>query len=178
MSDDPKRRGKLNKAKINKLDYKQAQEFFDKLGEVGRPESSVISQKVSIATDKIDNAISFWKKVYFSATSEGRLLNGAEAYELGDDKLTNQPDKGPYIAMCNLLALEALKIMGDNWPTVEDPQDMVFGSDREKAVASFWKDTFAPTLFQTQWAWTAVMSVMAGEPHATADILDNYENQL
>lgn len=172
--------GKLGSLALNKLDLEQAYRLFDSLDSKRgtHPEESCIAQHVAVPMDKVDSAINFWKPLYFNVTTEGRLLSGIETYELGDPKHRVHPDKAPYIAQCNLMALEAIKMMGDHWPTVEDPQDFVFGSEREKEVAKFWKDTFAPTLFQTQWAWTGVMAVLAGEPMATRELLYDYKDQL
>lgn len=146
--------------------------------ETNESKESIISQRVAVPLAKIDAAVAFWKPIYFSATIDGRHLNGVEAYNLGDPAKSDHPDQGPCIALMNLMALEALRIMGDEWPTVEDPQTMVFGIEREQKIADFWKQTFAPTLFQAQWAWAAALAVMAGAPGATAEILDNYADQL
>jgi len=139
---------------------------------------SVIAQRVIVPMDKVERAIQFWKPIYFSATKEGRLLNGIEAYELGDPKITPKPDKGPFIAMCNLMALECLKMMGDHWPTVDDAKLLAFGTEREREVADFWHQQFAPTAFQADWAWKGCMAVLAGEPHSTSELLVSFRDQL
>lgn len=140
----------------------------------------VIEKRVSVQTRLVDSAISFWKPVYFNHSKEGRLLNGIEAYELGDEKLTPGVacDKGPYIAMCNLMALEAIKMMGNQMPTAEKGILLGYASDREKDVAQFWKEMFAPTEFQAEWAWQAVLAVLAGNPAATHELLENFRSQL
>lgn len=175
---DPKEIGKLKNKAVQKANLDTALHFFDDIDKK-RELNSIISQKVQIPMDKVNTAIAFWKPLYFSVVTEGRLLNAAEAYDLGDEKVHGiKANKVPYIAMCNLMALEAMKIMGDTWPTVEDPDDMLYGTEREREVAKFWKATFAPSAFQTQWAWSGVMSVMAGNPTATQEFLDNYKEQL
>jgi hypothetical protein len=138
----------------------------------------VIAQRVPTPWDKVDRAIQFWKKVYFSEQKDGRCLNGIEAYELGDPKITAKPNKAPFIAQCNLMALEALKIMGDHWPTTEDAALLAFATDQEREVADFWHVQFAPLAFQAEWAWKACLAVMAGEPLSTKDLLDSYQDQL
>lgn len=157
-------------------------EISDVLADIARQkeaeEKRAIASKVRIPPDRIEAAIQFWKPVYFSVTKEGRFLNGVEAYELGDESKAEHPDKGPYVAMCNLMALEAMKMMGDHWPTVVDAQLMAFATDREKEVAEFWKQTFAPTTFQAEWAWKACLSVMAGAPQATKEMLEDFRVQL
>ncbi len=173
--------GKLNILKPNKLGMMDVGEAIvdidNRKGEV--PIESIINQRVSISSAAVDNAIVFWKPLYFTVTSEGRHLNGIEAYELGDDKLRVHPDKTPYIAMSNLMVLEALKLMGDTYPTVEAPEEMMYGTEREKLICQFWKDTFAPTAFQANWAWAAVLAVLSGNPEsATREILYNYREQL
>ena len=141
---------------------------------------AAIARREYVPLAKVEKAIAFWKSVYFRVTAEGRLLNGIEAYELGDPRRTpaTQVDKGPYIAMCNLMALEAIRMMGEHMPTSEDAVTLAFASDREKEIAGFWKETFAPTAFQVEWAWKAALAVMAGEPHATKEVLEDYREQL
>jgi hypothetical protein len=141
---------------------------------------AAIARREHVSIRKVEEAISFWKRVYFGTTAEGRLLNGIEAYELGDPKRTPaaKVDKGPYIAMCNLMALEAVKMMGDHMPTSEDAITLAFATDREREIAKFWKDNFAPTEFQVEWAWKGALAVMAGEPTATNEILEEYKSQL
>ena len=141
---------------------------------------AAIAQKVEVSRRKVESAISFWKPIYFNRTIDGRLLNGIEAYELGDPAKTpgTKCDKAPYIAMCNLMALEAIIMMGENMPTSAHATLLAYATEREKEIAGFWKKTFAPTEFQVEWAWSAALSVMAGEPHATAELLDNYREQL
>jgi hypothetical protein len=80
--------------------------------------------------------------------------------------------------MSNLMALEAIKIMGEQMPTAEKAALLAFASDREKEIAVFWKDMFAPTEFQAQWAWQAVLAVLVGNPAAQNEILVNYKEQL
>ncbi len=146
------------------------------------PDEKIISQKVTIPRAKIERAIQFWKPRYFDYTVEdkegSRLLNGIEAYELGDPKLHDPPNPVPYIAMCNLMALEALIRIGEQGPTTEKADRLGYGSEREKDISDFWKNTFAPTSFQANWAWTAVMAVLAGEPYSTADMIDRFQEQL
>lgn len=141
---------------------------------------AVLDKRVSIHSRKIDAALSFWKPLYFSHSREGRLLNGIEAYELGDERKTHgsKCNKTPYIAMCNLMALEALKRMGDQMPTAEKGVLLGYASDREKHIAEFWKLTFAPTEFQAEWAWKSVLAVLAGNPAAMSELLENYRLQL
>lgn len=142
------------------------------------PEHGALYRRVSVPLDKVEKALSFWKPIYFNITKEGRLLNGIEAYELGDPAITSQPNPAPYIAMCNMMALEALRRMGDHNPTQEDARLLAHGTQREKDIAAFWKETFHPTAFQAEWAWKAVMAVMSGAPAAVAEILDKYMDQL
>lgn len=141
---------------------------------------AAIERRVSIHSRKVEAAISFWKPIYFSKVVDGRLLNGIEAYQLGDESRTAQSecDKAPYIAMCNLMALEAIRMMGDQMPTAEKAVLLAYASDREKEIAVFWKEIFSPTEFQAEWAWKAALSVLAGDPVATSEILDNYKLQL
>jgi len=141
---------------------------------------AAIHRRVYVEPEKVDRAIAFWKKFYFENLVEGRFMNGIEAYELGDPKKTPgvKCDKAPYIAMCNLMALEAIKMMGDQMPTAEEAHLLAFASDREKEIAVFWKQMFAPTEFQAQWAWKAVLAVLVGNPGAKSEILDNYQEQL
>jgi hypothetical protein len=141
---------------------------------------AVIEKRVSIHTRKVDSAISFWKPIYFNHSREGRLLNGIEAYELGDEKRTpgSACDKAPYIAMCNLMALEAIKMMGDQMPTAEKGILLAYASEREKEISQFWKEMFAPTEFQAEWAWKGVLAVLAGNPAAAHELLENYRSQL
>ena len=171
--------GKLNRLKPtnpNIIDVGQALvSIDDKKGYV--PFDSSIAQRVAVPMDRVEQAITFWKPLYVNVKSEGRLLNGIEAFELGKDDRVH-PEKTPYIAMCNLMALEALKIMGDAWPTVESPESLMHGGEREKLVADYWKKTFAPTIHQASWAWSAVMAVMAGNPPATSEILYKFREQL
>ena len=141
---------------------------------------SAIASKVHIPISKIEQAINFWKPYYFDVVVEGRHLNGIEAYELGDPEKTPaaQVNQSVYIAMCNLMALEALRMMGDNTPTSTEAVLLAYATDREKEIAGFWKDNFAPTKFQVEWAWKAALAVMAGDPLATKDMIDNYRDQL
>jgi hypothetical protein len=153
-------------------------ETLRQLNSADKEIAPVISQRVHVQPEKIERAISFWKPRYFDYIVEGRHLNGVEAYVLGDPSKTEHPNPVPYIAMCNLMALEALRMMGNQLPTVENPELMMLGSEREREISDFWKKCFAPTLFQVQWAWSAAMAVMAGEPGATAEILENYAHQI
>lgn len=141
---------------------------------------AVIEKRVSVHARKIEQALLFWKPIYFGHSREGRLLNGIEAFELGDENRTPDScwDKAPYIAMCNLMALEAIKMMGNQMPTSEKGILLAYASDREKGIADFWKRMFAPTEFQAEWAWKAVLAVLAGNPAASAELLDNYRQQL
>ena len=170
------------KASILKVDNLTPDRIADILGDIQQQKDastlSVIAQKVDVSSGKIDLAMAFWKPVLFGTLKEGRQLNGIEAYELGDDKNNVNPDKGPYIAMCNIMALEALRIMGDHHPTVTDAKMMAFATDREKEVCDFWHQSFAPTAFQAEWAWKAVLAVLAGDPIATRELLDSYRDQL
>lgn len=139
-----------------------------------------LSKRVPVPLEKIEEAIAFWKPVYFNHTVENRQLNGIEAYELGDPEKTpgSECDKGPYIAMCNLMALEAVKMMGDQMPTAHRGIMLAYASDREKEICKFWKDTFAPTEFQTDWAWSACLGALSGAQVATIELLDRYRDQL
>ncbi len=182
MSDDPKDVGKLSRLKPSNPNIIDVGEAIVNIDEHkgDKPLEAIIPQRMHIQSEHIERATQFWKPLYFNIRSEGRLLNGIEAYELGDDKIRagKQPDKIPYIAMSNLMALEALRLLGDTWPTVEAPEELMFGTDREKLVADFWKDTFAPTAFQANWAWSGVLAVLAGEPGATRELLYAYKEQL
>lgn len=138
----------------------------------------VIESRYIVPTEKIDLAITFWKPRYFDYMVDGRHLNGIEAFDLGNEKKNPKPNKVPFIAMCNLMALEALKIMGDESPTEEHADLLALGSGKERVVAAFWKEMFAPTMFQAEWAWSAALAVMAGSPVAMSELLDNYIEQL
>jgi len=141
---------------------------------------AAIAQKVTIPTRKIELAISFWKPYFFDVLIEGRHYNGIEAYELGDPDKTPaaQVNQSVYIAMCNLMALEAMKMMGENMPTSTEAVLLAYATEREKEIAKFWKDNFAPTMFQVEWAWKSALAVMAGDPLATKEMLDDYREQL
>jgi len=145
-----------------------------------RAEEASIAKRVSVSKKELEEAVSFWKPIYFNRTVEGRQLNGIEAYELGDPKKTpgTACDMGPYIAMCNLMALEAIRMMGDAMPTAHKGVMLAYASDREREIAKFWKDTFAPTEFQSEWAWTACLGVISGNEIARAEILTRYREQL
>jgi len=143
-----------------------------------KPEHGVLYSRVSVPMDKVEKTLAFWKPIYFDVTKEGRHLNGIEAYELGDPKISPRPSQAPYIAMCNIMALEALRRMGDDNPTRLDARVLGSGSEKEKDIAAFWKDTFHPTAFQAEWAWKAAMAVMAGDPAASREMFDNYRGQL
>ena len=164
------------------LDFRDLELLWNVVVQRARTNENIaaIHRRVYVEPDKVDAAISFWKKVYFETTIEGRFLNGIEAYELGDEKKTPgaKCDKGPYIAMCNLMALEAIKMMSDQMPTAEDANMLAFASDREKEISVFWKQVFAPTAFQAEWAWKAVLAVLVGNPAAKSEILVNYRDQL
>lgn len=172
--------------KVNslKLNHPSLGEAADYLEEIERrrgsgPDGSCIGQRARIPGEKLDAAVAFWKPIYLSYTVDGRLLNGIEAYDLGDDKLQNgKGDKAPYIAMCNLMALEAIRMMGESWPTIEEAVKLAAGTEKERDIADFWKKTFSPTKFQAEWAWHAAMAVMAGEPAATRELLYQYKDQL
>lgn len=141
---------------------------------------AALSERVHVPVSKVNDAISFWKPVYFDRTIEGRQINGIEAYEMGDPEKTDGTacDQGPYIAMCNLMALEAIKMMGDQMPTAHKGVMLPYASEREQEIAKFWKETFAPTEFQCDWAWTACLGVLSGSQVATLEILDKYRDQL
>lgn len=177
---EAKELGKLNHHKVDQPSFEEAAEIMDHLDrkKSDGPENSVIGQRARIPNDKVEAAVSFWKPIYFSVTAEGRLLNGVEAYDLGNAEHQVHPDKAIYIAMCNLMALTALRMMGDSWPTMEDAADLAAGTERERDIAGFWKNTYAPTLFQARWAWSAVMAVLAGDPTATKELIYNYKDQL
>jgi hypothetical protein len=172
---------KLNNLKVDNPSLGEAADFLEDLEKKkdSGPEEGIIAQRARIPGERLEAAMSFWKQIYLSYSVEGRLLNGIEAFDLGDEKRHHsQADKAPYIAMCNLMALEAILRMGDTWPTVEDPAKMAGGTERERDIADFWKKTFGPTLFQARWAWSAAMAVMAGEPSATQELLYQYKSQL
>ena len=141
---------------------------------------AIIEKRVTVHARKIEQALAFWKPIYFGHSREGRLLNGIEAYELGDPNKTpdSSCDKAPFIAMCNLMALEAMRMMGQQMPTAEKAILLAYASDREKEISAFWKNMFAPTEFQAEWAWKSVLAVLAGNPAAHAEMLENYKNQL
>lgn len=139
-----------------------------------------IPRKVEVPTAKVELALGFWKPRYFDILVEDRHLNGIEAYNLGDPEKTPaaKVNKVPYIAMCNLMALEAIRMMGEHMPTSEEAVLLAYATEREKEIAKFWKDNFAPTTFQVEWAWKAALAVMSGDPGATSELLDNYKVQL
>lgn len=141
---------------------------------------AAIAQLVNVPRKKIEIAVAFWKPLYFDVLIDGRHLNGIEAYELGDPSKTPEAkvNKSIYIAMCNLMALEGILMMGSNMPTSTEAVLLAFATKREKEVAAFWKKNFAPTEFQVEWAWKACLAVLAGDPSATAELLDNYRLQL
>lgn len=140
----------------------------------------VLDKRSPIKIRKVEEAISFWKPIYFNESVDGRLMNGIEAYQLGDEKKTpgERCNKAPYIAMCNLMALEAIRMMGEQMPTAENATLLAYASEREKEISLFWKETFAPTEFQAQWAWQATLAVLSGDPSASSEILENYKLQL
>jgi hypothetical protein len=164
------------------IDFSDLERLYEVVMQRSRSNKGVaaIERRVYVQPGKVDAAIRFWKPIYFNRTVEGRLLNGIEAYELGDPAKTPgvKCDKGPYIAMCNLMALEAIKIMGDEMPTAEKASMLAFATDREKEISAFWKNMFAPTEFQANWAWNAVLAVLVGNPGAQSEILDKYREQL
>jgi len=143
-------------------------------------DDGVLTKIEYVPRAKVESALAFWKPAYFSIMIEGRHLNGIEAYELGDPEITKgaKCNKGPYIAMCNIMALEALLMMGEQMPTAEDGLLLAYASDREQEIATFWKETFAPTEFQAAWAWKAVLGVMAGNRFAISEMLENYQDQV
>ena len=134
--------------------------------------------RVKLDMAKIDSAVTFWKPHYLEYTTDGRHLNGIEAYLLGDPKNNEVPNPIPYIAMCNLMALEGMRRMNEQTPTTCNVHKLPFGSPREKELADFWKKSFAPTKFQSEWAWSGVLSVMIGEPNATHDLIEQPFLQL
>jgi len=168
--------------KVGGLDFGDLERLYEVVMQRARSNKGIaaIEKRVYVQPAKVDAAIAFWKPIYFNVTIDGRLINGIEAYELGDEKKTPgvKCDKAPYIAMSNLMALEAIKIMGEQMPTAEKAALLAFASDREKEIAVFWKDMFAPTEFQAQWAWQAVLAVLVGNPAAQNEILVNYKEQL
>jgi hypothetical protein len=166
QSMDPVELGRLYDAIQQRIASARGEAVLDNLAQVSRKD--------------VEAAISFWKPIYFSVSVEGRLMNGIEAYELGDPDKTKgtKCNKAPYIAMCNLMALEGLLMIGEQMPTAEEGVLLCYASDREKEIAEFWKETFAPTEFQVQWAWKAVLGVKAGNKIAIAEILQNYKDQL
>lgn len=176
---DPRKLTHLKQSRPGMADAADYLEEMERKKAAG-PDGSAISQRVRVEGRKMDEAVAFWKKIYLSYTVEGRLLNGIEAYDLGDPKVQGKydADQACYIAMCNLMALEALRMMGDSWPTVEHAEELAAGSERERDLADFWKKTFGPTVFQCQWAWSAAMAVMAGSPAATQELLYQYKEQL
>lgn len=174
---------KVNSLKVSQPSMAEAADYLEELERKrdSGPDGSCIGQRIRLPGDKIDAAVSFWKPIYLSYTVDKRLLNGIEAYDLGDDKLQGgkgKGDPGPYIAMCNLMALEAIRMMGDSWPTIEDAEQLSAGTEKEREIADFWKKTFSPTVFQVKWAWTSAMSVMAGNPAAIKELLYQYRDQL
>lgn len=168
--------------KVGGLDFGDLERLYEVVMQRARSNKGVaaIEKRVYVQPQKVDAAIAFWKPIYFNTTIDGRLINGIEAFELGDPVKTPSVkcDKGPYIAMCNLMALEAIKIMGEQMPTAEKAVLLAFASDREKEIAVFWKEMFAPTEFQAQWAWAAVLAVLVGNPGAASELLDKYREQL
>ena len=164
------------------IDFTDLERLYEVVMQRSRSNKGIaaIERRVYVQSEKVDAAIRFWKPVYFNHTVEGRMLNGIEAYELGDPSKTSgtKCDKGPYIAMCNLMALEAIKIMGEQMPTAEKATMLAFASDREKEISAMWKNAFAPTEFQANWAWAAVLAVLVGNPGAHSELLDKYREQL
>ena len=155
-------------------------------GKEAEYEEGIIAQRVHVPLKLVEEAILFWKNIYLETTVEDggktRYLNGKEAYKLGTFEGAAQmgllEDKGVFIGMCNLMALEAIRMMGDQMPTTADSGNLAFASEREKEICDFWHETFAPTEFQAEWAWKAALSVMCGEPHSTEEMLGNYKAQL
>ena len=141
---------------------------------------AILDKREFVPRKKVEEALSFWKPLYFNVTVEDRHLNGIEAYELGDPEKTKgtKCNKAPYIAMCNIMALEALLMMGEQMPTAEEGVLLAYASDREKEIAQFWKESFAPTEFQAEWAWKAALGVMSGNKIAISELLENYKDQL
>jgi len=177
--------GQVGRSKItdkNGINYEDMNRLYEVILQrlkTNRKEGA-IHRRIHISMQKVESAIAFWKKIYFENTIEGRFMNGIEAYELGDPVKTPgvKCDKGPYIAMCNLMALEAIRMMGDEMPTAEKAELLAFASDREKEISAFWKEVFAPTVFMAEWSWKAVLAVLVGNPAAISEILDNYQVQL
>jgi len=143
-------------------------------------DEAALTKRVHVSSSKLDTARSFWRPYYFDVLIEGRHLNGIEAYELGDPEKTpaGQINKSVYIAMCNLMAIEGVRMMGEKMPTSTDAILLAFATKREKEIADFWKKNFAPTEFQVEWAWKAALAVMAGDPVATRELLEDYRDQL
>lgn len=176
---DAKEVGPLTNLKLNKEGLADAADLMAELERRDAIETgAVIAQRVHLPGERIEAATAFWKKIYYSITAEGRTLNGVEAYDLGDDKMQDHPEKVIYIAMCNLMAIDAIRIMGDTWPTIDDAMYLFKGTERERDLADFWKKNYAPTLFQAKWAWAAALGVMAGNPAAMNEILYNFKLQL
>ena len=148
--------------------------------ERSKANEAAIAQKIRVDPRKVELALNFWKPRYFDVRIDGRHLNGIEAYHLGDPSKTPaaKVNKVPYIAMCNLMALEALRMMGENIPTSTEAVLLAYATEREKEIADFWKKTFAPTVYQTEWAWKTALAIMAGDPYAHHDVLDNFRVQL
>jgi hypothetical protein len=155
-------------------------------GKEAEYDDGAIAQRVHIPVKLIEAAVLFWKNIYLETTVEDggmeRHLNGKEAYKLGTEEgareMGMRQDQAPYIGMCNLMALEAMRMMGDQMPTTIDSANLAFADEREREICEFWHETFAPTAFQAEWAWKAALSVMAGEPHSTEEMLGNFKAQL
>jgi hypothetical protein len=138
----------------------------------------IIVNRIRVPLDKVDRALAFWRPRYYEYTVENRNLNGIEAYDIGDPTKNDDPNPVPYIAMCNIMALEALVIMGESMPSVEDADKLLFGTDREKLIAKHWKETYACTSFQATWAVKSYLAILAGNKIAYQELLERYADQL
>ena len=108
-------------------------------------------------------------------------MNGIEAHEMGNPKRHDDPLQAnhvPFIAMCNLMALEAVKMLGEQNPTTTNCHKLANGSDREKEISDFWKKTFQPIALQAEWAWSAVLALISGSEDAWDQIINNHHEQL
>lgn len=135
-------------------------------------------KRIKTPMDKVEKSISFWKPLYFDYLIEGRHINGIEAHELGNPERNEKPNPVPFIAMCNLMALEALRMLGDDTPTTTNPHKLATGSEKEQAIADFWKKSFQPLALQAEWAWSGVLAILVGEPYSWKELLLYPQNQL
>jgi hypothetical protein len=139
------------------------------------------TRRVRVPMGKIDQLISFWKDKYFRFTIEGRHMNGLEVEQLANPKTFEDPREAnyvPYVAMCNLMLLEALRLLGEDNPSTTNCHKLAFGSEKEMAIADLWKKNFQPLAFQAEWAWAGALAILVGEPQSWSDIIDNYHEQL